>query len=76
MTERELVIQELDNLPPEKIGQVLDFVRFIKVRSKSDLELASAFRNALAKARTIAAERGITEADIAEEIRQARAEKQ
>ena len=76
MTERELVIQELDNLPPEKIGQVLDFVRFIKVRSKSDLELASEFRNALAKARTIAAERGITEADIAEEIRQARAEKQ
>ncbi|MBM3129232.1 MAG: hypothetical protein FJ009_11495 [Chloroflexi bacterium] len=75
LKQQELVIRELDTLPTEKIGEVLDFIRFLKIRAKSDAELEREFQSALAQARAIAAERGITEADIAEEIRQVRAQK-
>ncbi len=72
LRQQELVIRELDTLPTEKLNEVLDFIRFLKIRAKSDPELEREFKNALTQARAIAAERGITEADIAEEIRQAR----
>jgi hypothetical protein len=75
LKQQELVIRELGTLPTEKLGEVLDFIRFLKIRAKSDSELEREFKNALTQARVIAAERGITEADIAEEIRQARAQK-
>lgn len=68
LAEREMVIRELNTLPPDKLGEVLTFIRFLKIRAKSDIELAREFKNAVAQARAIAAERGITEADIAEEI--------
>ena len=74
LKQQELVIQELNTLPTDKLGEVLDFIRFLKIRAKSDTELERDFRNALAQARVIAAERGITESDIAEEIRQVRAQ--
>lgn len=68
LAEREMVIRELNTLPPDKLGEVLTFIRFLKIRAKSDIELAREFKNAVAQARAIAAERGITEADITEEI--------
>ena len=74
MTQQDWVMQELSTLPADKIGEVLDFIRFLKIRAKSNEQIQREFRNALAQARALAAERGITENDIAEEIRQARAE--
>ena len=74
MTQQDWVIQELSTLPADKIGEVLDFIRFLKIHAKSDEQIQREFRNALAQARALAAEREITENDIAEEIRQARAE--
>jgi hypothetical protein len=74
LKQQELVIRELNTLPTDKLSEVLDFIRFLKIRAKSDAELERDFKNALAQARAIAAARNITEADIAEEIRQARAE--
>lgn len=71
--QQELVIRELDTLPTDKLGEVLDFIRFLKIRAKSDAELDRDFKSALAQARATAAARNITEADIAEEIRQVRA---
>jgi len=72
MTQKDVVIRELDTLPTEQLAQVLDFIRFLKIRVKSDEELRKEFRSALAQARAIAAERGITEAEIAEEIQRVR----
>jgi hypothetical protein len=74
MTQQDLVIQELRTLPTEKQTEVLDFIRFIKIRLKRDEQVQREFRDAIARARAIAAERGITEADIAKEIRRFRAE--
>lgn len=73
MTQQEMVMQELRTLPPGKVDEVLDFIRFLKINAKTDEELRRDFGDALAQARTIAIERGITESDIAEEIRKARA---
>lgn len=75
LKQQELVIRELDTLPTDKVGEVLDFIRFLKIRAKSNAELEREFKSALTQARAIAAERGITEEDIAEEIRQVRAPK-
>lgn len=72
LKDRQVVIQELNTLPPDKLSQVLDFIRFLKIRAKSDAEVKREFKNAVAQARAIAAERGITEADITEEINQVR----
>jgi hypothetical protein len=71
--QQDLVLREISTLPSEKIGKVLDLARFLKIRLKSDEQVRREFRDALAQARAIAAERGITESDIAEEIRQLRA---
>lgn len=73
MTQKDLVLQKLVALPAEQIAQVLDFIRFLKIRLKSDEQVRREFRDALTQARAIAAERGVTEEDIAEEIRQVRA---
>lgn len=72
MTQQDLVLQELSTLPAEKIGEVLDFIRFLKIRLKSDEQVRQEFREAVIRARAIAAERGITESEIAEEIRKVR----
>ncbi len=71
LTTQDLVARELETLPPDKVQEVLDFIRFLKIQSKSDDQVTNEFREALVRARAIAAERGITEADIAEEIRRA-----
>ena len=74
VTQQEMVVQELNTLRDEQVGEVLDFIRFLKFRSMSNQELRSEFRRAVEQARSIAAAREITDEDIAEEIRQVRAE--
>ncbi|MBI4671781.1 MAG: hypothetical protein HY741_08960 [Chloroflexi bacterium] len=74
LTQQDLVVQELRTLRDDQVGEVLDFIRFLKFRSVSDQELRNEFWRAVNQARDIAAARGITEDDIAEEIRQVRAE--
>ncbi len=69
---QELVLRELSTLPEEQLNEVLDFIRFLKVRALTDEELSRRFRDALAKARGIAAAEGISESDVAEEIRKTR----
>jgi hypothetical protein len=69
---QETILRELSTLPEDQANQVLDFIRFLKMRSLTDEELSRSFREALTKARDIATEQGISEADIAEEIRQVR----
>lgn len=74
ITQQELVVQEIQTLRDDQIDQVLDFIRFLKFRSITDQELRNEFWSAVHQARSIASARGITEQDIAEEIRQVRAE--
>lgn len=72
MTQRELVVQEIKTLADDQVGEVLDFIRFLKFRRISDQELRNKFRRAVDQARDIATDRSITDDVIAEEIRQAR----
>lgn len=68
---RELVIQELDDLPDSGLFEVLDFVRFLKSQW-SGLNSDERFDRAWMIARRIASEQGITEPDIRAEIEQVR----
>ena len=36
MKEKELIIREIENLPPDLIKQVVDFVRFLKGKAAQD----------------------------------------
>lgn len=68
---RELVIQELDDLPDPGLFEVLDFVRFLKSQW-SGLSSDERFDRAWMIARRVASEQGITEPDIRAEIEQVR----
>lgn len=72
---RETVARELDKLPDEALTQILDYIRFLKLKSLPDQELDARFVSALEAARRIAQQEGITERDIAEEIAGSRSEK-
>ena len=72
---RETVVTELDKLPDEELTQLLDYIRFLKLKSLPDQELDSRFVSALETARRIAQQEGITERDIAEEVAASRSEK-
>ena len=68
---REMVIQELTDMPEIGMLEVLDFVRFLK----SQLEQMSSeerFDRAWIVARRIASEHGITDQDIEAEVRAVR----
>jgi hypothetical protein len=64
---RELVIQELTDLPEIGMFEVLDFVRFLKAQL-NQMSPAERFDRAWMIARRVAAEQGITDPDIAAEI--------
>jgi hypothetical protein len=70
---REMVIQELSDLPEIGMLEVLDFVRFLKERLEQ-LSPEERFDRAWIVARRLATEYGITDQDIAAEIRSARHE--
>ena len=68
---RELVIEELADLPEIGVFEVLDFVRFLKVQW-AGMDSGERFDRAWLVARRIAEEQGISEEDIAYEVAQAR----
>lgn len=74
MTLKETIWMELESLPEEKIAEVLNFIRFLKINLGSEAEIERRFSQAVAQARSVAAERGITEQDISEEVTAVRAE--
>jgi hypothetical protein len=71
---RELVMQELADLPEIGLFEVLDFVRFLKSQWNG-MSSEERFERAWMVARRVATERGITDADIAVEIAQSRQKK-
>jgi mRNA-degrading endonuclease RelE of RelBE toxin-antitoxin system len=71
---RETVARELDKLPDEELKQLLDYIRFLKLKSRPDQELDTRFLSALETARRIAQQEGMTERDIAEEVAASRSE--
>lgn len=64
---RTLVVQELEEAPDEAILEILDFVRFLK-QQLSGLTPEERFDRAWMTARRIAAERAVSDADIASEV--------
>lgn len=73
MTIKEAVVSEIESLPEPRQADVLAFIRFLKIGLTDQQTIEQRFDDALARARLIAAERGITEQDIAEEIQAVRA---
>jgi len=72
---RETVDRELDKLPDEELTKLLDYIRFLKLKSLSDSEMDARFVSALETVRRIAQQEGITEREIQEEIAASRREK-
>ena len=72
---RETVVRELDKLPDEELQKLLDYIRFLKLKSLPDYEVEAGFVSALDRARQIARQEGITEKEIREEIKTSRSEK-
>ena len=71
---RETVARELDKLPDEELMKLLDYIRFLKLKSLPDYEIDARFCSTLASARQIARQEGITESEIQEEIERTRSE--
>jgi len=72
MTLKEALIREIETLPADRQEDVLAFVRFLKIGLAETQPSDQQFADALARARAIASERGITEQDIDAEIRAVR----
>jgi hypothetical protein len=70
---RQALIQEVAALPDAVLPELLDYVRFLRLRTISDEEINLRFLAALSTARAIAAEEKISESDIDYEIQQYRA---
>jgi hypothetical protein len=64
---RELVMQELGDLPDPGLFEVLDFVRFLKTQWNG-MSADERFDRAWRIARRVAAEEGITDLDIRSEL--------
>ncbi len=69
---KKLLLREVETLPEEYRGDVLAFIRFLKIGLADKKTIEAQFSDALERARGVAAERGITEQDIAEEIQAVR----
>jgi hypothetical protein len=70
---KELLLQEVETLPEQQQADVLAFVRFLKIGLADKQTIERQFVEALARARALAVERGITDRVIAEEIQAVRA---
>lgn len=68
---RELVIQELDDLPDPSLFEVLDFVRFLKSQW-GEMSPEERFDRAWMIARRVATKEGISDSDIRVETDQVR----
>ena len=49
MASKELLEREIKTLPSDKVGEVLDFVRFVKVRKPFPAEITLASESSLSK---------------------------
>lgn len=74
MSLKETLIQEIEALPEKHQADVLAFVRFLKIGLADEQTVERRFTDALARARAIAQERGITEQDIEDQVRSVRSE--
>ena len=68
MTLKEMLLREIETLPEDRQENVLAYVRFLKIGLAESQPTERQFADALARARAVAAERGITEQDIDTEI--------
>lgn len=71
---RQAVLQEVAALPAEALPELLDYVRFLRLRTTRDEDLKERFLSALETARAIAAQEQINEETIDYEIQQHRTE--
>jgi len=71
---KETLIQEIEALPESRLADVLAFIRFVKIGLADEGTVERRFTGAMARAREIALQQGITEQDIDEEIRAVRSE--
>jgi hypothetical protein len=69
---RQAVLQEVAALPAEALPELLDYVRFLRLRTTRDEDLKERFLSALETARKIAAQEQINEETIDYEIQQHR----
>lgn len=69
---RQAVLQEVATLPAEALPELLDYVRFLRLRTTRDEDLRERFLSALDAARTIATQERINEETIDYEIQQHR----
>lgn len=70
---REDARRELESLTDDQLRELLDYMRFLRVRRATRTARDKAFVDALEQAREIAAREGVTERDIDEEIAASRA---
>ncbi len=75
MTLKEILLREIETLPDDRQENVLAYVRFLKIGLAESQPTERQFADALARARAVAAERGITQRDIDEEIQAARSDR-
>ena len=68
----ETLVHEIETLPETRQADVLAFVRFLRLGLADEQTVERRFADALARAQTIARERGITEEDIEAEIKAVR----
>mgnify|MGYP001447624898 CR=1 FL=1 len=73
MTLKEALLTEIETLPEARQADVLAYVRFIKIGLADPATLERQFAEALSRARLIAAQRQITDADIEAEVQAVRA---
>lgn len=69
---KETIFREVESLPEPRQADVLAFIRFLKIGLADEQTIERRFVDALAQTRGIARERGITEEDIAAEIKAVR----
>ena len=72
MTTREALLREIDALGEPELGEAISFVRWLRVSLASEASLEGRFQKALDHMRQVAAARGLTEEDVAEEVRAVR----
>ena len=72
---KEAILREIENLPEPKQADVLAFIRFLKIGLADEQTVEERFTIAVARARAIAQERGITEQDINNEVEAVRSER-
>jgi hypothetical protein len=68
MTIKEALYREIDTLPDSRKGEVLSFVRFLKIGLADVDQLDRNFEAALDSAEKTARERKITEKDVQNEV--------